>query len=96
MVIHGQNITAFPILLALKINDIPIQSYLSGLYIGAHGIYSSEVIHLRRKFGQWREDGQTKDRKELEFYEYVEALKLTGDRYVPAGKVVTFHVKIVY
>ncbi|KAK3420188.1 hypothetical protein EUGRSUZ_G00990 [Eucalyptus grandis] len=66
---------------------------LNGLYIGAHGIYSSEVIQLRRKFGQWQEDGQTKDRTELEFYEYVEALKLTGDRYVPAGKV-AFRAKI--
>lgn len=82
--------------LQVKIDDIPIQSYLSGLYIGAHGIYSSEVIHLRRKFGQWQEDGPTKDRTELEFYEYVEALKLTGDRYVPAGKVIIFHVEIMY
>ncbi|KAK9286826.1 hypothetical protein L1049_015231 [Liquidambar formosana] len=66
---------------------------LNGLYIGAHGNYTSEVIHLRRKFGQWKEDGGTKEPSKLEFYEYVEALKLTGDPYVPAGQV-AFRAKV--
>ncbi|XXG55774.1 hypothetical protein AAC387_Pa03g3367 [Persea americana] len=65
---------------------------LNGIYIGAHGLYSSEIIHLRRKFGQWQEDSGKKSSK-LEFYEYVEALKLTGDPYVPAGQV-AFRAKI--
>lgn len=59
----------------------------SGLYIGAHGLYSSEVIQLRRKFGQWQEDKGAREPSDLEFYEYVEAFKLTGDPYVPAGQV---------
>ncbi|KAG5226586.1 protein EXECUTER [Salix suchowensis] len=50
---------------------------LNGLYIGAHGLYTSEVIHLQRKF----------ESSNLEFYEYVEAVKLTGDPYVPAGQL---------
>ncbi|ESW31145.1 hypothetical protein PHAVU_002G213200 [Phaseolus vulgaris] len=66
---------------------------LNGLYIGAHGLYSSEVIHLRRRFGQWEEDNGAKEPSDLEFYEYVEALKLTGDPYVPAGQV-AFRAKI--
>ncbi|KAE8009294.1 hypothetical protein FH972_005741 [Carpinus fangiana] len=66
---------------------------LNGLYIGAHGLYSSEVIHLRRKFGQWQEDGGKKEPSDLKFYEYVEATKLTGDPYVPAGKV-SFRAKV--
>nr|CAN67006.1 hypothetical protein VITISV_020408 [Vitis vinifera] len=59
---------------------------LNGLYIGSHGLYTSEIIHLRRKFGQWKEDAGAKEPSNLEFYEYVEALKLTGDPYVPAGQ----------
>ncbi|KAI3702231.1 hypothetical protein L6452_27960 [Arctium lappa] len=66
---------------------------LSGLYIGAHGIYTSEVIHLKRKFGQWQEDGSMKEFSNLEFYEYVEAVKITGDPYVPAGQV-AFRAKV--
>ncbi|KAM7470600.1 hypothetical protein LguiA_008783 [Lonicera macranthoides] len=66
---------------------------LNGLYISAHGLYTSEVIHLRRKFGQWQEDGTAEGNQNLEFYEYVEAVKLTGDPYVPAGQV-AFRAKV--
>ncbi|KAG8368597.1 hypothetical protein BUALT_Bualt15G0062000 [Buddleja alternifolia] len=66
---------------------------LNGLYIGAHGLYTSEVIHMKRRFGQWKEDGNTKKPSKIEFYEYVEAVKLTGDAYVPAGQV-AFRAKV--
>ncbi|KNA10330.1 hypothetical protein SOVF_145400 [Spinacia oleracea] len=76
-------------------NRIDLPSYpdpLNGLYIGSHGPYTSEVIQLKRKFGQWQ-DGGTKGPSDLQFYEYVEAVKLTGDPYVPAGQV-AFRAKI--
>lgn len=66
---------------------------LNGLYIGAYGVYSSEVIQMRRRYGQWQEDGRAKETSDLEFYEYVEALKITGDPYVPAGQV-AFRAKV--
>lgn len=43
---------------------------------------------MRRRFGQWNEDEKTKKPSKIQFYEYVEAVKLTGDAYVPAGQVV--------
>ncbi|KAL8150840.1 hypothetical protein V2J09_020648 [Rumex salicifolius] len=65
---------------------------LNGLYVGSHGPFTSEVIQLRHKFGQWNEDSSTSEAG-LEFYEYVEAVKITGDPYVPAGQV-AFRAKV--
>ncbi|XP_020084280.1 protein EXECUTER 1, chloroplastic [Ananas comosus] len=65
---------------------------LSGLYMGTYGI-NSEVLHLRRKFGSWQEDEASQKQRDLEFYEYVEAIRLTGDRNIPAGQVV-FRAKV--
>lgn len=67
------------------LKDVPFVP--SGLYVGAHGIYASEILHLKRKFGQWQENDRNTD---LEFYEYVEAVKLTGSLPLPAGQVTCF------
>lgn len=66
---------------------------LGGLYIGAHGMNASEILQLKRKFGQWKEDDSDTKNTDLEFYEYVEAHKLTGSISVPAGQV-AFRAKI--
>ncbi|KAK1401843.1 hypothetical protein POM88_001448 [Heracleum sosnowskyi] len=57
-----------------------------GFYTASNGYLVTEVIQFTRKFGQWQENGEIEGPAEDESYDYVEAVKLTGDPDVLAGQ----------
>ena len=71
----------------LLLAEIYILMLYAGLYIGSMGPHSAEVVQLQRKYGNWQTNDTFSINQELQCFEYVEAVKLTGDVNVPAGQV---------
>ncbi|KAK1402091.1 hypothetical protein POM88_001696 [Heracleum sosnowskyi] len=77
--------------------DVPTSSDpLTGLYTCSNGYIVTEVIQITRKYIQWHKDGELEDLSKIksdDYVVYIEAVKLTGDPDVPAGKV-AFRAKV--
>ncbi|KAK1388163.1 hypothetical protein POM88_016341 [Heracleum sosnowskyi] len=75
--------------------DVPTSSDpLTGLYTCSNGYIVTEVIQSTRKYGQWHKDGELEDLLKIksdDYVVYIEAVKLTGDPDVLAGKVEKAH-----
>lgn len=55
----------------------------------------TEVIQIRRQFGQWPGGDGIDDLSRLEPCNYVEVVKLTGDPNVPAGQASLFSTQYI-